>query len=80
MNLKLAAGCRTAVSGYVEYDLQVPGVSSCDSDWVALVAEDNTLFGREVPLLIGMKTGDTILEGIKEGERAAWQHMEMSQE
>ena len=45
MNLKLAAGFRTTASGYVEYNLHVPGVSSYDSDQVALVTEDNTHFG-----------------------------------
>ena len=68
VNLKLAVGFRTTASGYVEYNLHVPGVSSYDSDRVALVTEDNTQFGREVPLLIGMKTEDTILEAMKEGE------------
>ena len=68
MNLKLAAGFRTTVSGYVEYNLCVPGVSSYDSDRVALVTEDNTQFGQEVPLLIGMKTEDAILEAMKEGQ------------
>ena len=32
------------------------------------MTEDNTQFGQEVPLLIGMKTEDTILEAMKEGE------------
>ena len=32
VNLKLAAGFRTTASGYVEYNLCVPGVSSYDSD------------------------------------------------
>ena len=35
---------------------------------MALVAEDNTPFSREVPLTIGTKTEDTILEALKEGE------------
>ena len=35
---------------------------------MALVAEDDTPFSREVPLTIGTKTGDTILEALKEGE------------
>ena len=30
--------------------------------------EDNTEFDWEVPLTIGMKTEDTILEALKEGE------------
>ena len=68
MNLKLAVGFRTTASGYVEYNLCVTGVSSYDSDQVALVTEDNTKFGREVPLLFGTKTEDTILEAMKEGE------------
>ena len=32
------------------------------------MTEDNTQFGQEVPLLIGTKTEDTILEAMKEGE------------
>ena len=68
MNLKLAAEFRATTSGYVEYTLCVPGVSSYDSDRVALVTEDNTQFGQEVPLFIGTKTEDTILEAMKEGE------------
>ena len=35
---------------------------------VALVAEDNTPFSKEVPLTIGIKTEDTIIEVLKEGE------------
>ena len=68
MNLRLVAGFKTTLSGYVEYNLQNPGISSHDSDRVALVAEDNTAFPKEVPLTIGMKTEDTILEALKEGE------------
>ena len=45
MNLKLAVGFRTTASGYIEYNLHVPGVSSYDSDRVAQVTEDNTQFG-----------------------------------
>ena len=68
VNLKLAAGFRTTALGYIEYNLHVPGVSSYDSDRVALVTEDNTQSGQEIPLLIGTKTEDTILEAMKEGE------------
>ena len=35
---------------------------------MALVAEDNTPFSKEVPLTIVMKTEDTIQEALKEGE------------
>ena len=68
MNLRLAARFKTTLSGYIEYNLQIPGISSYNSDQVALVAEDNTAFSKEVPLTIGMKTEDTILEALKEGE------------
>ena len=62
INLRLVTRFKTTLSGYVEYNLQIPGISSYDSDWVALVAEDDTPFSREVPLTIGTKTEDTILE------------------
>ena len=55
-------------AGYVEYNPEIPGISLYDSDQVALVAEDHTEFGKEVPLTIGMKMEDTILEALKEGE------------
>ena len=32
INLKLVAGFKTTLSGYVEYNLQIPGISSYDSD------------------------------------------------
>ena len=68
VNLRLAARFKTTLSGCVEYNLQILGISSYISDRVALVAEDNTPFSREVPLTIGTKTEDTILEAQKEGE------------
>ena len=68
INLRLAARFKTTLSGYVEYNLQIPGISSYNSDRVALVAEDNVPFSKEVPLTIGTRTEDTILEALKEGE------------
>ena len=68
INLRLAAGFKTTLSGYIKYNCQIPGISSYNSDRVALVAEDNTPFSKEVPLSIDMKTEDTILEALKEGE------------
>ena len=32
------------------------------------MTEDNMPFSREVPLIIGTKTEDTILEAVKDGE------------
>ena len=68
INLRLAARFKTTLSGYVKYNLQILGISSYNSDRVALVAEDHTPFSREVPLAIGTKTEDTISEALKEGE------------
>ena len=68
INLRLAARFKTTLSGYVEYNLQILGISSYDSDQVALVAEDDTPFNGEVPLTIRTKTEDTILKALKEGE------------
>ena len=68
VNLKLAAGFQTSASGYVDYNLQIQGISSYDLDRVALVADDDTQFWKEVPLMIGTKTEDTIFEAMKEGE------------
>ena len=44
------------------------GVSSYDSDWVTLLAKDDTQFLKEVPLTIGMKTEISIIEAMTEGE------------
>ena len=68
INLRLAAGFKTSLSGYIKYNLQIPRISSYDSNQVAFVAEDNTPFSKEVPLTIGTKTEDTILEVLKEGK------------
>ena len=64
----MAARFKTTLSGYIKYNLQIPGILSSDSDRVALVAEDNNPFSKEVLLTIGTKTEDTILEALKEGE------------
>ena len=53
INLRLAAGFKTTLSGYVKYNLQILGISSYNSDRVTLVAEDNMPFSQEVPLTIG---------------------------
>ena len=68
INLRLAARFKTTLSSYVKYNLQILGISSYDLDRVALVAEDDTPFSREVPLTIGTKTKDTILKALKEGD------------
>ena len=68
VNLNLALGYISPVTGYVEYNLRVRGVSSYDSNQVTLLAKDDTQFLKEVPLTIGAKTEDSIFEAIKEGE------------
>ena len=68
VNLNLALGYSSMVTGYVKHNLYVRGISSYDSDRVTLITKDNTQFSKEVPLIIGMKTEDSIFEAIKEGE------------
>ena len=68
VNLNLALEYSSPVTGFVEYNLQVKGVSSYDSDWVTLLAKDDTQFSKEVPLTIGTKNEDSIFKAMKEGE------------
>ena len=68
VNLNLALEDSSAVTTYVEYNLHMKGISSHDSDHVALIAKEDTQFSKEVPLTIGMKTEDSIFEAMKEGE------------
>ena len=44
MNLNLALGHSSMVTGYIEYNLHVKGISSYDSDRVALIAHEDTQF------------------------------------
>ena len=73
----MAAGLKTTVTGYLEYNLCIKGIPSCD-----LVAKDETNFGKEVPLIIGTKTEDTITEALKEGEiellDSVWKNVKMN--
>ena len=68
MNLNLALGHSSTVKGYVEYNLCIKGISSYNSDRVALIAHEDTQFSQEVPLTIGTRTEDSIFEAMKEGE------------
>ena len=68
MNLNLALGHSSMATGYVEYNLCMKGISSYDSDQVALIAREDTQLSREVSLTTGTKTEDYIFEAIKEGE------------
>ena len=68
VNLNLALGYSSPVTGYVEYNLCVRRVSSYDTDQVTLIAKDDTQFTKEVPLTIGTKTEDSIFKAMKEGE------------
>ena len=60
LNLNLALGYSSTVTGYVEYNLHVRGISSYDSNQITLITKDDTQFSKEVPLTIGTKTEDSI--------------------
>ena len=68
VNLSLALGYSFTVTGYVKYNLHMRGISFYDSNWVTLIAEDDTQFSKVVPLTIGTKTEDSIFKAMKEGE------------
>ena len=68
LNLNLALGYSSTVTGYVEYNLHVRGISSYDSNQITLITKDDTQFSKEVPLTIGTKTEDSIFKTMKEGE------------
>ena len=80
--MRLNLAFKPSVVGCVEYNLQIPGISSYDSDRVALVARNETEFSKEVSLTIGTKTEDTILEALKEGEMemldSIWKRVKMN--
>ena len=52
VNLNLALGYSSTVTGCVKYNLHVRGISFCDSDWAALIAKNDAQFLKEVPLTI----------------------------
>ena len=56
LNLRLAARFKTTLSGYVEYNLQIPGISSYDSDRAALAAEEEDAIKTEIILPQSNKT------------------------
>ena len=68
MNLNLTQGHSSMVTGYVEHNLHVKGISLYDSNRVALIAHEDTQFSWEVPLTIGTRTEDSIFKAMKEGE------------
>ena len=68
VNLNLALGYSSTVTGYVEYNLHMRGISSHDSGQITLIAKDDTQFLKEVPLTIGTKTEDSIFKAMKERE------------
>ena len=65
MNLNLALGYSSTVTGYVKHNLCMTGISSYASDQVTLIAKDDTQFLKEVPLTIGTKTDDSIFKAMK---------------
>ena len=68
MNVNLAAGQKASLSRFIQYNLQIPKISSYNLDQVALLTEDDTKFSQEDSLIVGTKTEDKIFEAMKEGE------------
>ena len=72
-----AGGKRTKPLGYVVIRMQIPYAPSYDKDQVALIIEDQTLFSRRCPVVLGTPTIFRAVQPMKESEMdridPAWQ-------
>ena len=77
-------GVRTGAIGYVVFRTQIEGISGYDEEQVALVIDDNSLFARKVPVILGTPTLHRVVNCMKESElRDAppeWQNVRMAYE
>ena len=73
-----AGGKRTEPLGYLVIRVQIPNAPSYDEDQVALIIEDQTLFSRRCPVVLGTPTIFRAVQAMKEPEldlvEQAWQH------
>ena len=72
-----AGGKRTEPLGYVVIRVQIPHAPSYDEDQVALIIEDQTLFSKRCPVVLGTPTIFRAVQAMKESEMdhvdPAWQ-------
>ena len=54
--------------GYVEFNLQVLGVSHFNQDNVTLLVKDESRFTKKIPLTLGARTLDCVVENLLESE------------
>ena len=54
--------------GYVEFNLQVPGVSNFNQDHVTLLVKDESKFTKKIPLILETRTLDSVVENLLESE------------
>ena len=67
--MSLAAGQYSEAVGYMEFNLQIPGViSDYNMDRLALLSKDDSNYSKRVPVVLGTKTLDSIMYAMKEGE------------
>ena len=73
-----AGGKHTEPLGYVMLQVQIPQVPSYDEDQVALIVEDQSIFSRRCPIILGTPTIFQAIQVIKESEmhnlEPAWQY------
>ena len=73
-----AGGKCTKPLGYVMIRVQIPQVPSYDEDQVALIVEDQSLFTRQCPVILGTPTIFQAVQAMKESEmhnlEPAWQY------
>ena len=54
--------------GCVEFNLQVPGANRFNQEHVALLVEDESKFAKMIPLVLGTRTLDCVVENLLESE------------
>ena len=54
--------------GYIKFNLQVPRVSHFNQDHVALLVKDESNFAKKIPIILGTRTLDCVVENLLESE------------
>ena len=79
-----SGGARTGALGYIMFRVQIEGIPSYDEEQVALVMEDGTKFGHQVPIILGTPTLHRVVRVMKESEienaPPEWQNIRIAYE
>ena len=77
-------GARSGALGYVIFRVQLEGIAGYDEEQVALVIQDDSLFGRQIPIILGTPTLHRAMRTIKESEMEnapeVWKRVQLAYE